>query len=89
MVMNILTGMKYLLGVDLRTKMVKKRIYDGTKKGLDIRHTSRIKKLALKDYYDEIWVETASGEGLILPKKYGKKWWKKAKNKDIRRIIIR
>lgn len=54
---------------------------------IDIRNLSKIKSLALNGY-DRIWVETASGEGLILPKKYGRKWWMKAKNEDIRRVII-
>ena len=54
---------------------------------IDIRNTAKIKSLALSGY-DRIWLETASGEALILPKKYGRKWWLKAKNEDIRRVAI-
>ncbi|MEK6880365.1 MAG: hypothetical protein AABY22_12185 [Nanoarchaeota archaeon] len=56
-------------------------------KTIDIRKIKIIKNYVKKGC-DKIWVETASGEALILPKKYGDKWWKKAKSNDIRRILI-
>lgn len=45
-----------------------------------------IKKEALKNYtYDYLVYDAGGHEAVIIPKKFGKSWWRKATESDIRR----
>ncbi|GAG98599.1 unnamed protein product, partial [marine sediment metagenome] len=46
----------------------------------------KIKKVAKSDKYLYVFFEIPSKECLIIPHKYGSKWWKKATKKDILRV---
>lgn len=48
-----------------------------------------IKREALKHYnYDYLVYDDGGHEAVIIPKKQGKSWWKKATEEDIRRVSI-
>lgn len=48
----------------------------------------KIKEVAKKGEYLYVFFDTPRGECLIIPRKFGESWWKKATIDDVHRVKV-